>query len=194
MAVHETYTCKDCSFEFTDQESLFFYNHNLNIIEEYTHLVSTAGISRGSKIQGRIYESYCKHCDKYIETYYITYVDCPEYNSEEIIDIVKSGIKNGLKRLKNETITKIEELKEIRLRKEYKIEKRPNSIAKYILKKLSNLSQEEKNEIINRHLEICVKLVELEGCEYKADIKDFDSEKEAIEYCKRHAFGNFLMK
>lgn len=192
MAVHETYTCQDCLFEFTDGDENFFYKEDTHEIVEFVHLVSTAGSSRGSKIKGHIYESYCKHCDKFIKTFYITDVDCPLFSKDEIIDIVKSGIKKNLKKIKNETIIRNNELKEIRLRKKYEIEKRPNSFAKYLLKNSSDLSEEKRNEIIEKHSEICVSLVELEGCEFKADIQDFDSEKEAIEYCKRHAFGNFF--
>lgn len=191
MAVHETYACNNCLFEFTDGDEYFFYNQDTHEIEEFTHLVSTAGISDCSKIKGHIYESYCKHCNKFIKTFYITYVDCPLFSQDEIIDIVKSGIKNNLKKIKNETITRNNELKEIKLRKKYEIEKRPNSIARYLLKNLNDLSKEEQNDITEKNSEICVSLVELEGCEYKVAIQDFDSEKEAIEYCKRHAFENF---
>ena len=69
MAVHETYTCENCSFEFTDSAELFFYNHDLNIIEEYVPLVSSVGISDGFEIHGLIHESYCKNCEKYIKTF-----------------------------------------------------------------------------------------------------------------------------
>lgn len=192
MAVDETFTCKNCGFEVTETDTYFFYNYDNHEIIDFILLFSTAGISDGSKIKGSIFESYCKECNKFIKTFYIENVDCPEYGSEEIIDIVKSGIKNNLKNIKNETIAKIDELKEIRLKKKYKIEKRPNSFAKYLLKNSSDLSEEKRNEILEKHSEICVSLVELGGCDFKADIQDFDSEKEAIEYCKRHAFGNFF--
>ena len=140
MAVHETYTCQDCLFDFTDGDEIFFYKQDTHEIIDFIHLFSTAGISDGSKIKGSILESYCKECNKFIKTFYIENVDCPEYSSEEIIDIVKSGIKNNLKKIKNETIAKIDELKEIKSRKKYKIEKRPNSFAKYLLKNSSDLS------------------------------------------------------
>lgn len=112
----------------------------------------------------------------------------PQYNSEEIIDIVKSGIKNGLKKIKNKTMSRVNELNEIKSRKKYKIEKKHSSFAQDTLKYLTELTEEEQNKFIGDSMDIYVSFVELEDCYYKVSIRDFDSEKEAIEYCKRHAF------
>ncbi len=104
---------------------------------------------------------------------------------------MKSGIKNGLKKIKNKTMSRVNELNEIKSRKKYKIEKKHSSFAQDTLKYLTELTEEEQNKFIGDSMDIYVSFVELEDCYYKVSIRDFDSEKEAIEYCKRHAFGNF---
>ncbi len=101
---------------------------------------------------------------------------------------MKSGIKNGLKKIKNKTMSRVNELNEIKSRKKYKIEKKHSSFAQDTLKYLTELTEEEQNKFIGDSMDIYVSFVELEDCYYKVSIRDFDSEKEAIEYCKRHAF------
>ena len=192
MAIHETFTCQNCGFEFTDSDEYFFYNQDSHEIVEFVHLFSTVGISDGSKIKGTVIESYCSHCNKFIKTFYINTVDCPQYNSEQIIDIVKSGIKNSLKKIKNETMSRVKELNEIKSRKRYKIEKKRGSFPQDALEYLTELTEEEQNKFLEDRLDIYVSFVELEGCYYRVCIQNFDSEKEAIEYCKRHAFENFF--
>lgn len=194
MAVHETYTCQDCGFEFTDGDENFFYNPDTHEIVVFVLLFSTVGISDGSKIKGHIFESYCKHCDKFIKTFYIDTTDCPQYNSEEIIDIVKAGIKNSLKKIKNETITKINEINEIKSRKKYTIEKKPYFMTADTMNHLTELSQEEQEMFLEGKEDIYVNFIELEDCDYSANIQDFDSEKEAIEYCKSQAYRKFVTK
>ena len=192
MGFHETFTCPDCGFEYTDDHALFFYKHDSKETIEFIHLFSTVGISDGSKIKGTIVESYCKHCNKFIRTFYIEEVNCPQYDSEEIIDIVKAGIKNCIKRIKNETMNKVNELNEIKARNKYTIEKKPYSLTPDVMNYLANLSEKEQEKFLEGREDIYVNYVELEYCDYTVTIQDFDSEKEAIEYCKRHAYGNFI--
>lgn len=193
MGCHETFACQDCGFEYTNDHARFFYKHDSKEIIEFILLVSTVGISDGSKIKGTIVESYCKHCNKFIKTFYIEQVDCPQYNSEEIINIVETGIKNCLKRIKNETINKVNELNEIKSRNKYTIEKKPYSLTNdVVMNYIAELSGKEQEKFLEGREDIYVNYVELEYCDYTVTIQDFGSEKEAIEYCKRHAYENFI--
>lgn len=192
MGCHETFTCQDCGFEYTDDHALFFYKQDSKEIIEFIHLFSTVGISDGSKIKGTIAESYCNHCKKFIRTFYIEKVDCPQYNSEDIINIVEAGIKNCLKRIKNETMTKVKELNEIKSRNKFTIEKKPYSLTPDVMNYLAELSEKEQEKFLEGKEDIYVNYVELEYCDYRVTIQDFNSEKEAIEYCKRHAYGKFI--
>lgn len=175
MGCHETFICQDCGFKYTDDHTFFFYNHDSNEIVEFIHLLSTVGISDGSKIKGSIIESYCKHCNKFIKTFYIENVDCSQYNPKDIIAIVKSGIKNNLKRIKNDALNRINELNEIKSRKKYKLEIQQDPLFK------------DKTYVY-------IEFLELGNCHHRVCIEDFDSENEAIEYCKRHSLEIFKVE
>lgn len=57
---------------------------------------------------------------------------------------------------------------------------------------LAELSEKEQEKFLEGKEDIYVNYVELEYCDYIVTIQDFNSEKEAIEYCKRHAYGKFI--
>ena len=101
MAIEQIFKCSNCDFEFVDLETEFFYNEESFEVEEYVPLILTMRLSIGSKIRGFVKKSYCKHCDKFIKTFYINEVYYEDYNPEEIINILKFGLKKKLENITN---------------------------------------------------------------------------------------------
>ena len=69
-----------------------------------------------SEIRGRVTETYCRKCGRYLRIYFIDYL---EENLLNIDDIIKEGIDKHSDRLLNE----INELEEIKKRELYEVEK-----------------------------------------------------------------------
>lgn len=67
-----------------------------------------------SKIKGKVSETYCSECKKYLKVYVIE-----ECNISDSCNIVREGIKNYIKKYQR----KIDELKQIRQNPNYSIEK-----------------------------------------------------------------------
>lgn len=117
MGEEVIYTCEGCGFEIIEDFPLFYYDSDSNSVVEYILLMLTAGIDRESKIKGRVIETYCPHCNKFLKTYLIDEITCSDYDSKEILRIIKEGIDNRLKNLKVETKHRINELNQIKDRK-----------------------------------------------------------------------------
>lgn len=94
MLTQETYTCKDCGFEYTENDELFHYNPKTQRIEIFIFLRSTAGIDENSEIKGKVRKTYCKHCNKYIRTFYVT--EAPDEDFDIIKNTINKGIENSI--------------------------------------------------------------------------------------------------
>ena len=107
MAIHETYTCKNCGFEYTEDGTLFYYDSEKQTTETFLHLFSTIGIADDSEIKGYIHETYCNHCNKFVRTYYVT--EYPREDFHNIKHIILNGIERSLLCAKKELCNMIEE-------------------------------------------------------------------------------------
>lgn len=67
MASKIRFNCESCNFQFTDSNSIFYFNE-LGIVEETLNMTSSKKMSE-SPLAGFIYESYCPECQEYIKTY-----------------------------------------------------------------------------------------------------------------------------
>lgn len=117
------YVCENCGFEIIENFPVFYYDSNTKSVVEYIILMLTVGMDKNSKIKGRVNETYCPHCNRFLKTYLIEEITCSDYDSKEIIKIIKEGIDNRLKNLKVETKDKINELNQIKDKKKCIIEK-----------------------------------------------------------------------
>jgi predicted Zn-ribbon and HTH transcriptional regulator len=109
MAIIETYTCEDCGFKYTENGTSFFYDAETQTTRNYMMLFSTVELDADSEIKGEVQETYCKHCDKYIRTYYV--FEAPEIDFKDIKQIITQGIENQIKNTK-EQLDKVTEEKD----------------------------------------------------------------------------------
>lgn len=107
MAIIETYTCKDCGFEYTEEGRSFFYDQETQTTRDYMLLFSTSELDGNSEIKGEVQETYCKHCNKYIRTYYI--FESPEGKLNNIKKIITQGIEKRIENIKEQLDNVIEE-------------------------------------------------------------------------------------
>lgn len=114
MAIIETYTCKECGFEYTEKGTSFFYDKETQTTRDYMLLFSTTELDADSEIKGEVQETYCKHCNKYIRTYYV--FESPKDDFDNIKKIIANGIENRIKNTK-EQLDKV-----IKEKDEYQIE------------------------------------------------------------------------
>ena len=94
MATQETYQCKNCDFEYTEEGTLFYYDSEKHTTETFLHLFSTVGIADDSEIKGYTHETYCNHCNKFVRTYYVT--EYPGDDFHTIKDLILNGIERSL--------------------------------------------------------------------------------------------------
>ena len=122
MAIINEYKCEECGFEIDTEGRYFFYDPKLKITRDYLWLFSTVDLDKNSKITGFVNETYCWKCKKYVNVYIISQV---EDNIENVCEIVKEGIKNDI----DKKLLDINQLKEIKKREKYTIEKIEYEIA-----------------------------------------------------------------
>ena len=106
--------CLNCGLELVDNGLRFYYDEDSKQIIEYMILMRTVNWGSDSKIRGRVSETYCGECGKFVRVYVIL-----ESEYENPIEIVREGIDNYLEEL----LSEIKELIEIKKREKYTIEK-----------------------------------------------------------------------
>lgn len=114
MSFEDIYSCEDCDFKISQETELFFYNSDLKQTIDYVLIMSTAGMSEGFKTKGFVNRSYCKCCDRFVKVYVIQ-----DFDGENMVQKVYQGIKNNLEAYAD----KIKELKDIKNREKFSIEK-----------------------------------------------------------------------
>lgn len=86
--------CDNCGFDFYfGLNNLFYYNHITKETVDFNFDFSKEGLGFNPYIKGYIKRSYCNRCDKYIDTYVISEINCLEYDKSEISKLVSDGIK-----------------------------------------------------------------------------------------------------
>lgn len=85
MGHQETYTCQDCGFEFTEGDRNFFHDYNTNETVDYIHLFFNNWNLTILILIGLFPNHIAKYCDKFIKSFYIDYVNCPQHTPEEIV-------------------------------------------------------------------------------------------------------------
>lgn len=65
------YKCNSCDFEFSKEDTEFYFDEDLTELKENQPLFSTVREIAMSPISGMVYISYCNGCDKFIKTYSI---------------------------------------------------------------------------------------------------------------------------
>lgn len=108
------YKCTNCGLKFYDDGRCFYYDEELNQTVDFIITFITANWGSESKIKGKVSETYCSECKKYLKVYVIE-----ECNISDSCNIVREGIKNYIKKYQR----KIDELKQIRQNPNYSIEK-----------------------------------------------------------------------
>ena len=99
MAIIRGYECMNCHLELVDDGRLFFYDESTKQTVDFIVLMNTVGMDEGSKIKGRVHETYCADCDKYLRVYTI----CEnESGIEKPLEIIREGIDNYIKQLKED--------------------------------------------------------------------------------------------
>ena len=108
--------CTGCGLELTDDGRAFIWDDKTKATKDFLILMSTCHLLYGAKISGRLSETYCSDCDRYVKIYII------KEAVEGIADPCEV-VRQGIKRQTDECKAKIERLKDIRERSEYVVEK-----------------------------------------------------------------------
>lgn len=119
MAVVTDYKCSGCGLELTDDGRVFIWDDETNETKDFLILMSTHQLLWGAKISGKVSETFCKECDRYVKVYSINQVADGIDNPREV---VIEGIKRHIERCAR----KLAELKDIRERSEYVVEEKEN--------------------------------------------------------------------
>ena len=119
MAIVNEYRCFDCGLDITDDGRLFYYDSTSEVTVDYLLLMSTVDLPGNSAIQGKISETYCSHCDKYMLVYSIREIAGEVENPCEII---KKGIANRI----TGYVERLNQLNEIKKRAEYNLAEKEN--------------------------------------------------------------------
>ncbi len=114
MSFEDIYSCNNCDFEIAQETELFFYNSDSKETIDYVLIMSTAGMGEGHETKGHVYRSYCKCCDKFVKVYVIY-----DGGGGDMAQQVYRGIKNNVGKYED----KIKQLKEIKKREKYSLEK-----------------------------------------------------------------------
>lgn len=90
------YKCKNCDFQITDENLIFYLKKNnknnaLKIIEEPLTKEGSSAMSKSS-LAGFLYVSYCNNCSSYIKTY-VPEMENTNFNEEEIKEIINNSSK-----------------------------------------------------------------------------------------------------
>ena len=119
MGGRTRFKCINCGFRLVNYDSFFYYDDELSQTIDYHPTMMNAGRFRGHGINGRVSESYCGNCKKFVRVLSIRDFEGCENPSE----IVKRGIKNNLDALLEE----IQELIEIKKREKFTVGKDSDS-------------------------------------------------------------------
>lgn len=122
MAIIEEYKCGDCGIDLVNDGMLFYYDSESEITDIYLWLFSTVHIADNSKIKGYVSKTYCWKCKKPVNVYAITEI---EGDFENVCEIVQKGIDNYI----SNELAEINELKEIKRREKYTVQKIKREIA-----------------------------------------------------------------
>ena len=119
MAYVTEYTCSGCGLELVDDGRVFVWDDEHGWTEDFLLLMMTYQKLHGAKIAGKVSESYCRDCSKYVKVYSITEaIDC----IDDPCKVVMDGIRNYIEKCGRE----LSRLKEIRKKSQYSITREDN--------------------------------------------------------------------
>ena len=98
MSCRMYYTCKNCGFEYMDVNYYFCFKSETGVIEKYESLFSTVDYADGSLMKGRVFQHYCKNCDKIVSVYQ-TGLGASIFTREPTIDFLMENIPKKQEKL-----------------------------------------------------------------------------------------------
>lgn len=116
MAVVTDYTCSKCGLELSDDGRVFIWDGESGETRDFLILMNTYMLLDGAKISGKVYETFCRQCDRYVKVYSIREV---HEGIENPVELVTEGIRRRNERCRQKT----EKLRAIRERSKYSIER-----------------------------------------------------------------------
>lgn len=119
MGLRTKFKCINCGFNLVNDDAFFYYDEKLGQTVDYKSTMMNAGRFRGHKIAGRVSESYCGDCKKFVRVFSIRDFEGCENPSQ----VVKMGIENNIAAL----LDKIKELIEIEKREKFTVGKDSDS-------------------------------------------------------------------
>ena len=114
MAYVTEYTCVGCGLELVDDGRAFVWDDEHDLTEDFLILMNTYHKLYGAKISGRVDETYCRDCGKYVKVYSITHV-------LDGIDDCCSAVRKGIENHIGEYGRELSRLREIREKSDYSI-------------------------------------------------------------------------
>lgn len=156
MGAISIYECDDCGFKARIDLRSFFYDCELNETVDFAVGVLTRHMGKNAQIKGYVDLTYCWNCEKFVKIYVI----CEKGNFGNICEMVEQGIHNYI----NNKIIELDELKEIKKREKYTVEKKISKLTQesYYLVTFPELrggyefpgySGDTKNEVIEKALD-----------------------------------------
>lgn len=116
MAIVTEYRCEECGLELADDDRVFIWDEESNTTKDFLILMMTHMCLNDAKITGNVSETYCSECGKFVKVYSIREVKDEIPNPCEV---VRQGIKNYIAYCGK----KLDELKDIKNRPSYTIER-----------------------------------------------------------------------
>ena len=117
MAIVTEYKCIDCGIELKDDGRVFIWDGESHETRDFLILMRTCEWLNGAKISGRVNETYCSECKKFLKIYSIC-------EAAEDIENPRETVMEGIERHIDLLGGELQRLKDIRKKSEYTIEKK----------------------------------------------------------------------
>ena len=87
MGTRVEYVCRKCDFRIIHLDLMYFIDEETNCVVEHAYGKLTFNMGYGSKINGRVFHSFCSDCSSEVHFYY--------NENESYVNEIKSAIEQG---------------------------------------------------------------------------------------------------